>query len=197
MSIPQADQPIAPKPTHQKPIRLWPGIAAVVLQWLAWFVVPFFVPEAMIYGMLVGVFCGLAVIVWWLFFSRAPWIERVGAIVLMVVAVIATKRIVHPSIAGGMMGMMLPVFSIPVLSLALVGSRRWPAVVSPRASARGNGRRHPARLRRIHVNPHRRHHRRAPIRISMAVDQDSGRTAPGPGRRRAGNSTSSQRRPLH
>jgi outer membrane protein assembly factor BamB len=57
----------------------------------------------------------------------------VGAIVLMVVAVAATKRIVHPSIAGGMMGMMLPVYAIPVLSLALVASAavgrrlsRWP-----------------------------------------------------------------------
>jgi outer membrane protein assembly factor BamB len=64
--------------------------------------------------------CGLAVFVWWLFFSRAPWVERVGAVVLMVVAVIATKRVVHPSIAGGMMGMMLPVYAIPALSLALV-----------------------------------------------------------------------------
>src|SRR5262249_58152271 len=36
------------------------------------------------------------------------------------VSVIATKRIVHPSIAGGMMGMMLPIFSLPILSLALV-----------------------------------------------------------------------------
>jgi len=62
------------------------------------------------------------VLLWWLFLSRAPWAERLGAIVLMVVAVVATKRVVHPSIAGGMMGMLLPVFSIPALSLALVGS---------------------------------------------------------------------------
>src|SRR5262249_14334599 len=67
-----------------------------------------------------GVFCGLGVVVWWLFFSRAPWSERVGAIVLMIAALFATKRIVHPSIAGGMMGMMLPIYAIPVLSLALV-----------------------------------------------------------------------------
>ena len=73
-------------------------------------------------GVLGGLVCALAVLVWWLFFSRAPWVERLGAIVLMVVAVIATKRIVHPSIAGGMMGMMLPVFSIPVLCLALVAA---------------------------------------------------------------------------
>jgi outer membrane protein assembly factor BamB len=103
----------------------------VVLQWLAWFVVPFLLPEALLYGMIGGLFCGLAIIVWWLFFSRAPWAERVGAIVLMVVAVVAAKRVVHQSIANGMMGMMLPVYAIPVLSLALVAS----AVASRRLSS--------------------------------------------------------------
>src|SRR5262249_36313531 len=74
-------------------------------------------------GVVIGALaCALAVLVWWLLFSRAPWAERVGAIALMVVSVVATKRVVHPSIAGGMMGMMLPIFSIPVLSLALVAA---------------------------------------------------------------------------
>ena len=118
------------EPTPRKPLRLWPGVLAVGLQWLAWFVLPIVVPEATIYGIMAGVFCGLAVVLWWLFFSRAPWPERVGAIVVMPVAVFATKRIVHASIANGMMGMMLPVYAIPVLSLALVA---W-AVASRRLS---------------------------------------------------------------
>ena len=37
--------------------------------------------------MIGGVVCGLAVAVWWLFFSRAPWPERVGAIVVIAGAV--------------------------------------------------------------------------------------------------------------
>ncbi|HEX5864165.1 MAG TPA: PQQ-binding-like beta-propeller repeat protein, partial [Casimicrobiaceae bacterium] len=126
MTIPQIDQPIP-----QKPLRLWPGVAAVVLQWLLWFVVPIVAPDAAMGAMLGAIACGLAVIVWWLFFSRAPWAERVGAIVLMVVAVVATKRVVHQSIANAMMGMMLPIYSIPVLSLALVA---W-AVASRRLSS--------------------------------------------------------------
>jgi outer membrane protein assembly factor BamB len=133
MSTPQIDQPIpnqVNEPISQKPLRLWPGVVAVVLQWLLWFVVPIVVPEAMLYGMLGGVLCGLAVVVWWVFFSRALWAERVGAIVLIVIAVVVTKRVVHPSIAGGMMGMMLPVYAIPVLSLALVAA----AVASRRLS---------------------------------------------------------------
>jgi outer membrane protein assembly factor BamB len=121
------------EPAEQKPLRLWPGVLAVVLQWLAWFVLPLAVPEATLYGALAGVLGGgLAVVLWWLFFSRAPWSERLGALVLMPVALYATSHLVHPSIANGAMGMMLPLYAIPVLSLALVG---W--AVASRRLARG------------------------------------------------------------
>ncbi|HKQ92408.1 MAG TPA: PQQ-binding-like beta-propeller repeat protein [Blastocatellia bacterium] len=106
--------------TSQRPLRLLPGVIAVALQWLLWYVVPVVAPEASMVVMIGGLACSLAVLVWWLFFSRAPWAERLGAIALMVVAVVVTKRVVHPSIAGAMMGFMLPIFSIPPLSLALV-----------------------------------------------------------------------------
>jgi outer membrane protein assembly factor BamB len=99
---------------------LWPGVIAVALQWLIWYGVPAVAPEAFMVVMIGGLACSLAVLVWWLFFSRAPWAERLGAIALMVVSVVATKRVVHPSIAGGAMGMLLYVFSVPVLSMALV-----------------------------------------------------------------------------
>src|SRR5262249_59823036 len=88
----------------------------------AGFALPAVVPEAMIYGLLAGVLGGgLAVLVWWLFFSRAPWSERVGALALMAVGMFATSRLVHESIATGAMGMLLPFLAIPVLCLALVG----------------------------------------------------------------------------
>ena len=110
----------ADEPAPRKPLRLWPGVVAVVLQWLVWFVVPIVAPDAMMFGMIGGVACGLAVLVWWLFFSRAPWSERIGAIVLMIIGVFATKPIVHQSIANAGMGMLMFIYSIPVLSLALV-----------------------------------------------------------------------------
>ena len=109
-------------PTPRKPLRLWPGVVAVTLQWLVSFVVPLVVPGAGGIGIFGGAAGGLLILVWWLFFSRAPWIERVGAIALMVVAVLVALRIVHPSIATAMMGLMLPIYSIPYLSLALVAS---------------------------------------------------------------------------
>ena len=110
------------EPTPHKPLRLWPGVVAVGVQWLAWVVIPIVAPEATRFAVLGALACGLAVVAWWLFFSRAAWSERVGAIVLMVVAVVAAKRVAHQSIAGGMMGMLLPIYAIPVLSLALVAS---------------------------------------------------------------------------
>jgi outer membrane protein assembly factor BamB len=117
------------QPAVQKPPRLWPGVLAVVLQWLAWLVLPVVAPEAAYYAVMGGVLGGgLAVLLWWLLFSRVPWPERVGAVVLMPVAVLATLQVVHESIATGAMGMLLPLYAIPVLCLALVC---W-AVVSRR-----------------------------------------------------------------
>jgi outer membrane protein assembly factor BamB len=113
-----------------KPLRLWPGVVAVALQWLFWSLVPRVAPDFTLVAFLGGAGGGLVVLVWWLFFSRAPWIERVGAVVLMIVGVFATFRIVHESIANGHMGVMLPIYSIPVLSLALVA---W-AIASRRVS---------------------------------------------------------------
>jgi len=72
------------------------------------------------YSVLGGLAFGFLVPLWWLFFSRAPWIERLGAIALMIVALFAGKRIVHESIAGGAMGFLFPFLAIPVLGLAFV-----------------------------------------------------------------------------
>ncbi len=104
----------------RKSLRLWPGVIAVVLQWLGWFLLPVVLPQAAFIGLLMGVLGGLAILLWWLLFSRAPWVERIGAPLLIVGALILTKRVVHPSIAGGAMGMLLYVLAIPVFGLALV-----------------------------------------------------------------------------
>jgi outer membrane protein assembly factor BamB len=122
--------PMTHEPTPRKPLRLLPAMVIVIVQWLLWFVVPVVAPDAALVGMLGGVVGGLAIVVWWLFFSRALWSERVGAILLMIVAVVATKLLVHESIARVGMGMLLYISSIPYLSLALVA---W-ALVTRRLS---------------------------------------------------------------
>jgi len=107
-------------PTPRKPLRLWPGVAAAVLLCLVRFGLPIVMPEAFGIAMLGGPLCALAIVVWWVFFSRAPWSDRLGAVGLMIVALFATSRIIHVSIATGMMGYMFPIYAIPVASLALV-----------------------------------------------------------------------------
>ena len=106
--------------TPRKPLRVWPGVIVVVLQWLGWFVVPAIFPQAAIVALFSGLIGGLAILVWWLLFSRAPWIERIAAVVLILLALIGAKRLVHESIAGGAMGMLLYVLAIPVFSMGLV-----------------------------------------------------------------------------
>jgi len=126
MPIAQTDEP-----TPRKPLRLWPGVVAAGLLCLVRFVVPIVVPAVGAFGILGGLLGALAIVVWWAFFSRAPWVERWGAVVLMIVAMVATRLIVDASIANGMMGMMFPIYAIPVVSVALVV---W-AVASRRLSA--------------------------------------------------------------
>ncbi len=109
------------EPTPRKPLRLWPGVVIVVLQLFARFVVPVFSAEAGFYGLMGGVFGGgLAIIIWWVFFSRALWSERLGAIILMVVAVFVTSFFLHVSIETGGMGMLFIIYVIPSLCVALV-----------------------------------------------------------------------------
>jgi outer membrane protein assembly factor BamB len=114
---------VVSKETHQrKPLRLWPGIVAVILQWLLRFGLPLVVPGDGInqIAMIGGLLFGLVIIMWWAFFSRAPILERWGAIVLIIFDLIATHNILDKSIATSMMGMMFVLYSIPVLCLAFV-----------------------------------------------------------------------------
>ena len=107
--------------TSRKPLRLWPGVVLAVLLLLVRFGLPVVWPDGAIFGVLGAVLAGLLIVLWWLLFSRAPWSERVGALVLMVAGGFATPYILHESITDGMMGRMFPIYlAVPFLSLALV-----------------------------------------------------------------------------
>ncbi len=114
----------------RRPLRLWPGIAAAVVAAAARYVAPALDPEFIFYGGMIGMASALVIVLWWLLFSRAPWLERIGAVVLMVLTIFAAGRFVHVSIRTGMMGFMLPVYAIQVMTLALVA---W-AVITRRMS---------------------------------------------------------------
>jgi len=108
------------RPPRRPPIRLWPGVSLVVLQWLLWLVLPIAVPGALTVGALAGMVGGLTILIWWLFFSRAAWPERAGAVALAAGAIFAVSRLAHESIATGMMGFLPVYYGLPAVSLALV-----------------------------------------------------------------------------
>ena len=114
--------------TSRKALRLWPGIVAALALVFVRLVLPV-VMEAGPVPVIGGVVCALAILVWWLFLSRAPWSERLGALVLIIVATPVTRLVVHPSVSGGLMGMMVPLYAVPVtigpaLVLWAVATRR-------------------------------------------------------------------------
>jgi hypothetical protein len=105
-----------------KPLRLWPGVVLLIVQWLLWFVLAAVVPEALMVAFAGGAIGGLAIVIWWVFFSRALWSERLGFILLMVVAVIATWPLLDRSIQAGLGGVLFYLYVIPCLCLALVAA---------------------------------------------------------------------------
>ncbi len=97
----------------RQPLRLWPGVIAAVVIVLGRYLAPFVLPDGEIYGLFAALGGSLVIVLWWMFFSRAPWSERLIGLMLMIVATIATKFVVHPSIAGGLMGRMVYMYAVP------------------------------------------------------------------------------------
>jgi outer membrane protein assembly factor BamB len=113
----------------RKPLRLWPGVAAAVLLVILAFVVPAVAPDIGMFGFLGGFAMSAVILLWWLFFSRAPWAERLVALVAIVPAFFVVRPFIHESILGGAMGMLFPVLAVafavmPALVLWAVVSRR-------------------------------------------------------------------------
>lgn len=118
------------------PLRLTPGIVLVTLMLLLTYAVPAVAPDAELAGMplgMLGLFAGLlafvGILIWWLFFSRAQWSERIGALVVVVIVMFAARSVAHASIVGAGMGMffyigVLPSVSVALVLGALVGSRQ-------------------------------------------------------------------------
>ena len=107
--------------TARKPLRLWPAVVIAIIQLIVMIGAPLVgLGDGVAIGMLGGVAGALAIVLWWVLFSRARWFERVGAIVLMVVAVFAARAVAHESIVGAGQGMMIYFLPTPYLALALV-----------------------------------------------------------------------------
>jgi outer membrane protein assembly factor BamB len=92
-------------------------IAAVVLG-VARFGVKAVIPgfKGFALGMQWALGTAVAVVLWWLLFSRARWLDRVGAIVLMIAGLSATWLLRHESMGPAW----LFAYAVPILCLAFV-----------------------------------------------------------------------------
>jgi outer membrane protein assembly factor BamB len=120
-------------------LRLWPGIILALLVVTMRFVLPAVAPDTTLFGLplpMLGVIVGLAgsvaVLLWWLLLSRAPWTERLVSLAAIGIALGAIRLVVDRSISNGMMGMMYPVFATPLIATALVAA----VVVTRHAASR-------------------------------------------------------------
>ena len=104
----------------QLPLRLWPGVAIVAVQWIVRFGLPLVWPDGSMFAVIGGLLGFAGVIIWWLFFSRAAWFDRMAAIVVMFASLAATYPFLDVSLATGAMGMLFPMLAVPGLCLAFV-----------------------------------------------------------------------------
>ena len=119
----------------RKPLRLWPGVVAAVL-----LVLPEVCRPDSSLDMPGSIGCcaalgGFAVILlWWLFFSRAPWSERLAHRADGLSRWSPTQFLVHESMTGGAMGdVALSRGCRPRLA-----SHSWLAVATPRTRPPGS-----------------------------------------------------------
>lgn len=117
---PQNNHPHSDEESGQKRIRVWPGVLIVLLLLLIRYGVLLIFPEAVAFGVLGGLAGGLAVILWWVFFSKAKKTDRWGALLLMVVSLFVTSLFIDKSIATGGQGMMFIMYALPFLSVVFV-----------------------------------------------------------------------------
>jgi outer membrane protein assembly factor BamB len=117
-----------PETLTSRKLRLWPGIIIVALLFISRFGVKAVIPgiEGFGKGMMGSFGFVIIFLLWWTFFSRAAWLERLSAIGLFAVAIGGTWLLRHES----MWILWLVGYAIPWLCLAFitwaVATRRLP-----------------------------------------------------------------------
>ncbi|HXT31522.1 MAG TPA: hypothetical protein VN716_19620, partial [Vicinamibacterales bacterium] len=82
-----------------RPLRLRPGVVLAAAILFLKLLLPMAAPQATPIAVLAGPGLGLAIAIWWLFFSRAPWLDRGAVLLVAVLAMFVTSRFLDVSIA--------------------------------------------------------------------------------------------------
>ena len=104
----------------RKPLRLWPAWVIIAIQIAGVALAPVVSEDPMLVGIGAVVGGAVLIVLWWLIFSRAHWLERIGAVVLMVLFALVTKPVADISIAGAGQGFLVYIMTAPLLAFGLV-----------------------------------------------------------------------------
>jgi outer membrane protein assembly factor BamB len=104
----------------RRPLRVWPGVVAVTFLFLARFGLKAVLGgfNGFATGMMWSLGTALVVVAWWLFFSRAPWLDRLAVPALMAAGLYGAWQLRH----GSMGPLWLLAYAVPLLCLALVAA---------------------------------------------------------------------------
>ncbi len=105
---------------------MWPGVIAAVLLLLARFGLKAVIPgfKGFSLAMLWSFGAAAVILLWWLFFSRARWSDRVGGLVLMIAGLAATWQLRHESMGPlWLAGYALPFACVGLVAGAAAGRR--------------------------------------------------------------------------
>jgi outer membrane protein assembly factor BamB len=122
--------PPAAAPAERRP-RLWPGVLIVLLYWAALKVPGWFVPGTMAQFMISGFgSMGLALLflLWWLFFSRVSWADRLLGLVAFAGVGAAAWSQFHPTLQGNRPDAAIFGLVFNVLPIVYTGWVLWLAV---------------------------------------------------------------------
>jgi outer membrane protein assembly factor BamB len=114
-------------------LRLWPAVVILAVEWLVLNVPGWLAPgtalqiNCMLWGAMGG---SAAIIVWWLFASRAPWSDRLLVLLFLAAASVAAIPLYHPKFNYRLYGPIIRALPLAtwalVLWLLLTPWLRWP-----------------------------------------------------------------------
>jgi multidrug transporter EmrE-like cation transporter len=167
-----------PPTGHPEPrkVRVWPGIVAVVLLFTFRFGVKALVPgiQGFGYAVMGSLVFALVVIVWWAFFSRSAWAERLAGLALIAAALGVAWLLKHDSMSAAVVVRLRGSRIVPCLRY--LGSCYTKS--SRSSSARNDGGDSRSRMRCMAAAEAGWHQRRSQRRVRLALGRKSGRTTP-------------------
>ncbi len=112
------------KVNQEKLLRLWPGIIIVILQLLIRIGIPIIIPSTVPMIFMISPLSWLAIMVWWLFFSRADRSQKWISFAVIIISLILTIITIHKSLRLlPLIAYIIPTYSIAIIIWAIISQK--------------------------------------------------------------------------